>query len=107
MPGNRAEVVAGNEALFRRINEAIERGRWPGEEPGAFRCECAQRGCSELLDLGHSEYETVRANPRRFIVAAGHSDPRHENVVEARDRYLVVEKRGQAALIAEATDPRS
>ncbi len=103
----REELVAGNEAVFRRINEAIQRGRWPGEDGGAFRCECARSGCAELLDLSQEQYEAVRAHPRRFVVAAGHEDAGVEDVVERRPRHVVVEKRGQAGQIAEDTDPRS
>ena len=38
--------IAGNEAVFRDVNEALQAGRWPGEEasPVAFRCECAEVG---------------------------------------------------------------
>lgn len=102
-----AEVVAGNEALFRRVNEAIERGVWPGEQPSAFRCECARSGCAELLSLTHEKYEAVRSNPRRFIVVPGHEDSRFEDVVERDARWAIVEKRGQAGALAEAADPRS
>jgi hypothetical protein len=62
--------VAGNEALFRKVNEAIERGQWPGEEdsPAAFRCECARLDCNKLISLTPREYKRVRATPRRFLV---------------------------------------
>ena len=35
--------VAANEAALRKVNEAIERGEWLGEEGErvGFRCECA------------------------------------------------------------------
>ena len=38
--------LGSNEAVFREINEGIERGQWPGEEdaPISFRCECARLG---------------------------------------------------------------
>jgi hypothetical protein len=100
--------VGANEALFREINEAIERGQWPGEEdaPVGFRCECAQLGCNGLLELTVREYERVRANPRRFIVAPGHDVPDAETIVEPQGGYVVVEKRDQAGAIAEDTDPR-
>jgi hypothetical protein len=104
----REEVVAGNEAMHRRVNEAIERGRWPGEEEAtSFRCECARRGCSLLIELTHDQYEEVRANPRRFIVTPGHEDDTVEDVVEICPAYLVVEKRGQAGRLADVTDPRT
>jgi hypothetical protein len=101
--------LGANEAVFREINEAIERGQWPGEEdaPVGFRCECAQLGCTELVMLSVRDYERVRAHPRRFIVIAGHERPEAEVVVESRSDYLIVEKVGQAGDAAEARDPRS
>src|SRR4051794_35996897 len=93
----REQVVAGNETMYRRVNEAIERGRWPGEaRPSSFRCECARTGCSELVELTHDQYEHVRSNPRLFIVVPGHEEPAFEDVVETYEDYLVVEKRGHA-----------
>jgi hypothetical protein len=57
--------VARNETLFREVNEAIERGQWPGEQdsPAAFRCECARLDCNELVSLTPREYERVRSRP--------------------------------------------
>lgn len=100
--------LAGNEDVFREVNESIERGRWPGDEqaPVAFRCECARLGCDMMIDLSIREYERVRANPRRFIVAVDHDNPELETVVEAFEDYLVVEKRGEAGRVSEDTDPR-
>src|ERR1700736_2075347 len=91
--------LGSNEAVFREINEGIERGQWPGEEdaPISFRCECARLGCNELLELSVREYERVRSNPRRFLVLPGHERLEVEVVVERRPGYLVVEKFDQAA----------
>jgi hypothetical protein len=105
----RAEArTAANEATFREINEAIERGQWPGEErnPVGFRCECAQLGCNELLELTIAEYEGVRAYPRRFMVLPGHVRAGIEIVIDTRLEYIVVEKQGEAGVVAEETDPR-
>ena len=100
--------LGSNEAVFREINEGIERGQWPGEEdaPISFRCECARLGCNELLELSVREYERVRSNPRRFLVLPGHERLEVEVVVERRPGYLVVEKFDQAADKAVETDPR-
>jgi hypothetical protein len=102
------ERLGANEAVFREINEGIERGQWPGEEdiPTSFRCECARLGCNELLELSVRDYEEVRAHPRRFIVVPGHERLDVERVVQRRPAYLVVEKLDQAAESAEASDPR-
>jgi hypothetical protein len=106
---NTKEQVGANEAVFREINEGIERGQWPGEEdaPVSFRCECARLGCNELIELTVNEYESVRTNPRRFIVVPGHEQLEVETVVESRPGYLVIEKKAQAGTAAEETDPRS
>jgi hypothetical protein len=94
--------------VFREINEGIERGQWPGEEDTGvrFRCECAQLGCTDLLEASVHEYERVRAHGRRFLVVPGHERLEVEIVVETRPSYLVVEKRGQAGVTAAETDPR-
>jgi hypothetical protein len=101
--------LAANESVFRRVNEGIGRGQWPGEEdrPIGFRCECAQLGCADVLKLSMRAYEDVRANPRRFIVAPGHERPDVEAVVERWPDYLVVEKLGQAGEAATESDPRN
>jgi hypothetical protein len=101
--------IAGNEAVFRQVNEALKAGQWPGEEqtPIAFRCECGQLGCSRLIELKLADYEQVRAHPRRFMLAPDHDIPAVESVVDQRAGYVVVEKSGEAGRLAEATDPRS
>lgn len=100
--------VAANESAFREVNEAIERGLWPGEESSlvAFRCECASLDCAQLLELTLNEYERVRAESRRFLLVRGHELPDVETVVQTHERYVVVEKRAVAGEAAEASDPR-
>jgi hypothetical protein len=102
------ERLGANEAVFRKINEGIERGQWPGEEdaPVGFRCECAQLGCTELIELTVREYEQVREDARRFIVLPGHELLEAEVVIENRPGYLVVQKIDQAGETAIETDPR-
>src|SRR5437868_14069316 len=100
----RERLVAGNEALHRQVNEAIERGRWPGEEEErAFRCECARRGCAEMISITAEVYESVRAHPRRFVLKPGHEDLDVEDVVVAAPGWIVVQKHGEAGQVGEAT----
>jgi hypothetical protein len=101
--------AAAHESVFRSVNESIERGQWPGDDSDAvaFRCECARLGCNELVPLTRGAYEQVRANPRWFVMAAGHQMPRVETVVSTHPGYIVVEKRGDAGDLAETMDPRS
>jgi hypothetical protein len=101
--------IAYNEALFRDVNEAIESGRWLGEEaaPTAFRCECGHLGCSAMIELSPREYERIREHPKWFAVAIDHQMPEVEHVVQTHPGYLVVEKLGEAGRVAEQRDPRT
>jgi hypothetical protein len=101
--------IAENEGLLREVNEAIERGQWPGEQDSdaAFRCECARLDCSRLISMTPREYERIRSTPRRFVVVPGHEVDAVETVVEVRHGYAVIEKRDKAGQLAEASDPRS
>lgn len=101
--------VARNEALMRKVNEGIERGRWPGEdrERFRFRCECASLDCNGSVELTRAEYERVRAHPRAFVLQPGHELPEVETIMEVYPGYVVVEKRAEAGETAERLDPRS
>ena len=101
--------MASNEAVFRDVNEGIERGQWPGDEakPVGFRCECARLGCNLLVELKLADYERVRAHPRRFVMIPGHELPEIETVIGRTPEYLIVEKRDEAGERADASDPRS
>jgi hypothetical protein len=101
--------LAANETLLREVNEAIQRGLSPGNDGQVvrFRCECAQLDCNQAGPLTAREYESVRANPRRFVVVAGHDRVDVEVVVDRLSGYVVVEKRGDGAAVAEERDPRS
>lgn len=100
--------AAGNETAFRRVNESLRAGHVVADtqKPFPFRCECGLLECNRLLDLTLSEYEAVRADARRFFVAAGHQLDELEQVVERHERYWVVEKTAEAGRIAEREDPR-
>jgi hypothetical protein len=106
-----AERVARNDAAFREANESIrataDGWRMTGRLP--VICECADVGCSELLQLTGPEYEEVRADPRWFINAPGHQVNAQgwAVVVGERGHYLIVEKIGEAGEIVEELDPRT
>jgi hypothetical protein len=103
--------AAQNEALFRSVNEEIEKlGQVdPVREPlyTAFVCECSDGTCAERIHLTIAEYEDVRSESRWFAIAPGHVDERIEHVIRLTDRYLIVEKdTPSSATIAEISDPR-
>jgi hypothetical protein len=96
---------ARNENFFRRINEGIEEvvehSQVVHSAPVAFVCECSRDDCTTAIELTLDEYEEVRQDGRRFLVAPGHVNPSIERVVEENERFSVVEKRGTAGEIAE------
>jgi len=101
--------IARNEASSREINEGIENAR--RATPGttfAWVCECGRPDCSSLIAITIQEYESVRADPRTFVVHHSHISPDVEEPVRTDERFVVVRKReGTPAAIAEEEDPRS
>jgi hypothetical protein len=103
------ERLARNEALFRDVNERINDiadalGR---EETYTFLCECSDPGCVERIPLTRQEYERIRANARRFVLAAGHAIGEIERVVDRSGDHVVVKKIGRAGDVAAGLDPRA
>ena len=104
----RVERAAKNEALFRDVNEQIERLgdiAFHGERFAAV-CECSDPECFQPVEMSHGEYEAVRAHADRFVIAVGHELLEIEHIVERNERFAVVEKIGQAAAIVRELDPR-
>jgi hypothetical protein len=107
-----AERVGKNEALFREVNERIRElnEAFVASDTGEltdFVCECSLEGCREYVRLTLQEYEGVRAEATRFVVAPGHVwSPGSERDVERHQRFWVVQKVGAAAEVAEEQDPR-
>ncbi len=101
--------LAETEAVSRQINEAIERGIWPGETASTVRmhCECSRPDCMSYVEIRVSDYEQIRDNAKRFILTPGHETPEIENVLERHGDYVVVQKFGIAGATAERSDPRS
>ena len=101
--------AAQNQSLFREVNERIDVLSARFAEvlaTNGYVCECRDLRCTEQIQLTHEEYERLRAEGDRFFVIPGHLDADVEEVVATNDRYLVVEKLGVAAEVADALDPR-
>src|SRR5689334_2869011 len=99
--------VGKNEARFRDINESVERLTPIKARSIQIVCECAREGCVYLVDVDRDAYEAVRQTPTEFIVGRGHQMPEFERVVSDHGEYLIVEKFGDAAAVAEQLDPRT
>lgn len=101
-----AERVARNDAIFRDANERIREAaeeHGPVGAPVPFICECADPGCRELVPMTLDAYRSIRSHPAHFLNARGHDAAAHGwvKVVAARDTYVVVEKIGEARVVAE------
>ena len=97
-----------NEALFREVNERVEEIAnqiGPGV-PYEFLCECANADCTFRLTLPVGVYESVRADPRQFVVLPLHYTPEIEELVTEEDNYWIVRKTGEAGEFVEQHDPR-
>jgi hypothetical protein len=94
--------------MYRAVNQEIERvsgelGEGPEGQLSVI-CECGRDGCSATVDLTVAEFEDAHAQLDRFVVAPGHEDEQLEHVVKRSERYLVVDKFGEAERIAEAEE---
>lgn len=95
--------LAMNEAVFRDVNERIrEISDTFGQKDAMydFLCECSDPECAERVVLSVAEYEHVRADSARFVVAKGHAMPEIEAVVRQAKDHVVVQKEGTAADVA-------
>src|SRR5829696_5724849 len=108
MPTDRAEEVALTEAAFRIGNERMARWeeRHGDRAQEAYMCECAARPCRERIGLTREQYESVRADVRRFLVVPGHVIPDLETVVESFPAYQVIEKPSALIDLLRETNPR-
>jgi len=111
MGDERKRRVGLNEAIFRQVNEQI-RGlnREAGTEESTMTvvCECGDSECTERLEIRTPEYESVRSDPRLYVIAKGHEILDVESVVAQTDAYDVVEKNeGPPAEVSRELDPRS
>jgi hypothetical protein len=107
---NDAARLGKNEVILRDLHERLEaHDSSPNQRFSEWVCECADMNCLKPVELSIAEYEMVRAEPTRFVVAPGdeHVTRDIEHVVHREERYWIVEKIGVAAEVSEKLDPRS
>ena len=104
----REQRMTHNEALFREVNERVEAlaHQFGPDVPYEFLCECANADCTFRLALPIEVYETVRADPRQFVVLPLHYTPEVEELVAEEETYWLVRKTGEAGEYVEHLDPR-
>lgn len=91
----REQRAVRNQAMFRSVNERLRAAEEPlAEFTGVYEfvCECIDTSCLTQIELTLAEYGDVRAHHDRFAVAPGHVYADVERLVEAHERYAVVEK---------------
>ena len=100
---------ARTESAFRDVNERIaENARRFEAGETQFICECGDPQCTVRVEATLEQYEEVRADGARFLLAPGHGDSSIEELVEKRDGFMIVEKVQSAArAIARRLDPRT
>ena len=108
----RAAHGARTQSLFRDINERVKEINHTFTEllpVGDWVCECANDRCTERLYVPLTDYERIRSDGAWFLVQPGeqHVDPEIEDVAERYGDFWVVKKRGTAADLARAADPRA
>jgi hypothetical protein len=95
--------------MFRLGNERMAgwEERHESGQSELYFCECAELDCKDRVSLQEAEYETVRADARRFLVVPGHEIPDVETVIEEHDGWSVIEKAPEVTKTVESLDPRS
>jgi hypothetical protein len=101
----REQRAARNQLLFREVNERIlaERAPLPEVAPIEVTCECVDMSCTRTVQISLHEFAEIDRATNRFLVVPGHELPDVEDVVERRDRFLIVAKRGAGADLVEGS----
>jgi hypothetical protein len=99
--------IAKTESLFRDVNERIvESAGQVGLPEADLVCECADPECGHRIEASLDDYERVRSDGALFVVAPEHHVPEHEEVVEARAGYRIIEKLRAVGAAARRLNPR-
>jgi hypothetical protein len=103
-----AERAARNEEVFRSINEKIDEGAELHQVASMlpFHCECGRLSCTDTIELEPRTYDEIASNLLHFILKPSHRIAEIERVVAEHERYLVVEKIGDARAEIEREHPR-
>jgi hypothetical protein len=70
------ERSARNEAFFREVNERIDEvAATLGDDDHRYEyvCECSDSTCTERIELSRAEYQSLRTDGGRFVLAPGHA----------------------------------
>jgi len=99
--------VAGNEVLFRQVNERVVAGGRRPAETFEIVCECANTDCMEHLWVTTELYERARREPTDFLLKPGHAKLEFETVIEGHEEFELVRKIGATASVERQLGRRS
>jgi hypothetical protein len=100
-------LIAKTESAFRDVNERIAgSARQIGLQQAALVCECADPECGQTIEAPLEDYEETRSDGALFLVAPQHEDVEHEQVVESRPGYRIIEKLRAVGSAARRLNPR-
>ena len=101
--------IARTEAMFRAVNERIaDSASRYGSGEASFVCECDDPNCAHRIYASLDEYDDVRSDGARFLVADEHVNREVERVVERRPRYWLIEKvKPRVRNAVQRLDPRA
>lgn len=98
-----------NEVERRARNEWIAQTSDSFSAPIEFEtyvCECGDAACEQEVKMTRQEYESVRADGTHFALAIDHENPEIDRLLGENGRFAIVEKLGEAARMAQESDPR-
>lgn len=99
--------IAKTESRFRDVNERLaESAGRLGLTETDLVCECADPACGHRIATRLDDYEHVRRDGALFLLAPEHEELEHEQVVEARPGYRIVEKLRGVGAAARRLNPR-
>jgi hypothetical protein len=99
--------IAKTESAFRDANERIAgSAEQIGRQEATLVCECADPECGHAIEAPLEHYEDVRSNGARFLIAPQHEEVDHEQVVETRPGYRIIEKLRAVGSAARRLNPR-
>ena len=98
-PTNSQLRRAKNEAVFKNRNERVLQvssqlldSAAKRELPLNFVCECADKNCTDQLNLTVHEFTELRRGSKHFIVRPGHEQLDIERIVKRAATYYLIEK---------------
>jgi hypothetical protein len=76
MEASGGERSANHDAFFREVNDRIDEvAATLGDDDHRYEyvCECVDPTCTERIELSRAQYQSIRTDGARFVLAPGHT----------------------------------